>query len=221
MGFLETRNRRRAFAIWLLMSVRENNDLQVRPVIRKKTLQMLRRIQKTDRDLDREIILERYSYIDANAHLFYSATRQGTPSADGSNRCCPDPSFMGLIHFCGDNGVDFSRRLFSWSDPFINWIEVGAGQLSSWTRLVLPAGVLRDLITNGVIAGVGAVVGFLPQILFLFFFIAVLEGSGYLSRAAFLIDGIMRKIGLNGQAFVPMLSGLACAVPANYGNPDH
>jgi ferrous iron transport protein B len=77
----------------------------------------------------------------------------------------------------------------------------------------LPAGILTDLLADGVIAGVGGVLAFLPQILMLFFFISILEDSGYMARAAFLTDRIMRAVGLHGKAFVPLLSSFACAVP--------
>jgi Fe2+ transport system protein B len=81
-----------------------------------------------------------------------------------------------------------------------------------WVR-VMPDGVLRSLLVDGVIAGTGAVLVFLPQILILFFFILVLEDSGYLPRAAFLLDRIMGTVGLSGRSFIPLLSSFACAVP--------
>jgi len=79
---------------------------------------------------------------------------------------------------------------------------------------ILPAGVLQDLVVEGIIAGVGNVVVFAPQILMLFLFIGFLEDSGYLARVAFVIDRVMKGVGLHGKAFVPLLSGFACAVPA-------
>ena len=77
----------------------------------------------------------------------------------------------------------------------------------------MPAGLLTDLLVDGIIAGVGGVVIFLPQILFLFFFLGVLESTGYMARAAFLMDGLMSKVGLSGRSFLPLLSGYACAIP--------
>jgi ferrous iron transport protein B len=110
-------------------------------------------------------------------------------------------------------GVVF-QSLFSWADPAIGWIESAVSLLSQLARDVLPGGLVRDFVCDGLIAGVGSVVVFLPQILLLFFFIGLMEDSGYMSRVAFLMDRIMRSIGLHGRAFVPMLSGYACAVPA-------
>ena len=85
--------------------------------------------------------------------------------------------------------------------------------LAQFAKTHLPAGVFTDLLTDGIIAGVGGVLAFLPQILLLFLFISLLEDSGYMARAAFLVDRLMRAVGLHGKAFVPLLSSFACAVP--------
>ena len=106
------------------------------------------------------------------------------------------------------------EALFSWSDPFIGMIEDATSALQDMVTTVLPVGPLQDLFVNGVIAGVGNVVVFVPQIALLFVFIAFLEDLGYLARVAFIIDRLMGRIGLHGKAFVPMLSGFACAIPA-------
>lgn len=95
----------------------------------------------------------------------------------------------------------------------MDWIELGFGWLSGLVQGALPAGDLRDLLTDGVIAGVGGVVVFLPQILILFFFIGLLEDTGYMARAAFLMDRVMSKVGLHGKSFIPLLSSYACAIP--------
>jgi ferrous iron transport protein B len=105
------------------------------------------------------------------------------------------------------------QAVFSWSEAPIGWIEAGFADLSAWIAGTLPAGFVRSFLTEGVLAGVGAVVVFLPQILILFFFILVLEASGYMVRAAFLMDRMMARVGLSGRAFIPLLSSFACAVP--------
>jgi len=92
-------------------------------------------------------------------------------------------------------------------------IDGGFGQLGDFVRGLIPPGLLTDLLVDGVIAGVGGVLVFLPQILLLFFFIALLEDSGYMARAAFLMDRLMRGVGLHGKAFMPLLSSFACAIP--------
>ena len=95
----------------------------------------------------------------------------------------------------------------------MDWIESGFGILSDAVQGAMPPGDLRDLLTDGVIAGVGGVVVFLPQILILFFFIGLLEDTGYMARAAFLMDRVMSRVGLHGKSFIPLLSSYACAIP--------
>jgi ferrous iron transport protein B len=106
------------------------------------------------------------------------------------------------------------QALFSWSDPAIGVIEDAMAAASDVVSSVMSAGILRDLMVDGVIGGVGNVVVFLPQILLLSLFIGLLEDSGYMARVAFLMDRVLKSLGLHGRAFVPMLSGFACAVPA-------
>ena len=106
------------------------------------------------------------------------------------------------------------QALFSWSEPAIALIEDAVAAVQGWVTEVLPAGPFTSLLVDGVIAGVGNVVVFVPQIALLFLFIGLLEDLGYLARAAFVIDRVMRAVGLHGRAFVPMLSGFSCAVPA-------
>ena len=105
------------------------------------------------------------------------------------------------------------QAVFAWSETPVSWIESGVGWLGKAASEILPPGLLRSLIVDGAIAGVGAVVTFLPQILILFFFILLLEGTGYMVRAAFLMDKLMHGVGLSGRAFIPLLSSFACAVP--------
>ncbi|MDH3788184.1 MAG: ferrous iron transport protein B [Xanthomonadales bacterium] len=106
------------------------------------------------------------------------------------------------------------QAVFSWATPMMEAIDLGASFLSDQVSGVLPAGALSSFLTDGVIAGVGSVIIFLPQILILFLFIIILEDSGFLARAAFLMDRVMRTVGLSGQSVIPMLSSFACAVPA-------
>jgi ferrous iron transport protein B len=105
------------------------------------------------------------------------------------------------------------QAVFSWAEAPMGWIEAGIAALQAELTQRLPDGVLRSLLNDGVLAGVGAVVVFLPQILILFAFIIALEQSGYMTRAAFLMDRLMARVGLNGRAFIPLLSSFACAIP--------
>ena len=94
------------------------------------------------------------------------------------------------------------------------WIEQGVEWFGSWVGDIMPDGMVRDLVVDGIIAGVGGVLVFLPNILILFFFISILEDSGYMARAAFIVDRIMHRIGLHGKSFIPYLIGFGCGVPA-------
>jgi ferrous iron transport protein B len=105
------------------------------------------------------------------------------------------------------------QAVFAWSAAPMDWIGSGVAWLSGAVSGALPAGLLRSLVVDGAIAGVGAVITILPQILILFFFILLLEGTGYMVRAAFLMDRLMHSVGLSGRAFIPLLSSFACAVP--------
>ncbi|MCW2389793.1 ferrous iron transport protein B [Sphingobium sp. B11D3B] len=105
------------------------------------------------------------------------------------------------------------QAVFAWSEAPIAMIEDAFASLQAAMEAILPEGFVRDLIVQGVINGVGSVVVFLPQILILFFFILMLEATGYMTRAAFLMDGLMARVGLSGRAFIPLLSSFACAIP--------
>ncbi|MGJ8697955.1 MAG: ferrous iron transport protein B [Verrucomicrobiaceae bacterium] len=103
--------------------------------------------------------------------------------------------------------------IFEFAGIPMDAIESGVGSLGDWVGGFLSEGDFRDLIVHGVIGGVGSVLVFLPQIILLFFFISLLESSGYMARAAYLMDGIMSRVGLSGKSFLPLLSGYACAIP--------
>ena len=105
------------------------------------------------------------------------------------------------------------QAVFAWAQPPMDAITTGFDWLGRWVNTALPDSFLRNLLSQGVIKGTGAVVTFLPQILILFFFILLLEATGYMVRAAFMMDRLMARVGLSGRAFIPLLSSFACAVP--------
>lgn len=120
--------------------------------------------------------------------------------------------FWGYIIFFSIMALVF-QTIFTWANIPMNAIGDGFTWLSRFVTAHMPAGDLQDLLVNGIIAGVGTTITFLPQILLLFFFIALLEDTGYMARAAFLMDKIMAKVGLHGKSFIPLLSSFACAIP--------
>ena len=105
------------------------------------------------------------------------------------------------------------QAVFTWATPFADGLEAIVGSLGDLVKAMLTDSLFRDLITDGIIAGVGSVVVFLPQIVILFFFILTMEATGYMARAAFLMDRMMAGVGLSGRSFIPLLSSFACAIP--------
>ncbi|MGV3754263.1 MAG: ferrous iron transport protein B [Verrucomicrobiota bacterium] len=120
--------------------------------------------------------------------------------------------FWGLLIFIGIMALIF-QSIFTFAEYPMTWLESGVAWGNDYVKGLMPPGDLQNLICDGVIAGVGAVVVFLPQICMLFLFIGLLEDSGYMARAAFLMDRLMSKVGLHGKSFIPMLSSYACAIP--------
>ncbi|HEX3773814.1 MAG TPA: ferrous iron transport protein B [Polyangiaceae bacterium] len=206
--------RKRALALWALTSIEADDELeQIEPELRECCLGL--RARADARDIDQEVIATRYALIDAEIPKLYPRIEAHPPKRKAServDRVLLHPVF-GFVIFVALMLIMF-QSLFSWSDPAIRLIEAGTTGVARLVEAHAPEGLLRDLITRGVIGGVGNVVVFLPQILLLFFCIGLLEDSGYMARVAFLMDRVMKALGLHGRAFVPMLSGFACAVPA-------
>ena len=121
--------------------------------------------------------------------------------------------FWGYVIFAAILLLIF-QSIFDWSSYPMDFIDASFADLSSFANKHLPAGILTNLLTQGIIPGIGGIVIFIPQIAFLFMFISILEESGYMSRVVFLMDKIMRRFGLSGKSVVPLISGTACAIPA-------
>ncbi|MCB9914523.1 MAG: ferrous iron transport protein B [Planctomycetes bacterium] len=209
----EGRARTRALALWSLLSIDEEDELEGIPHALRDAVTARRHAAAAEgREIEAEVIRARYEWIDRHAGPALREVAAPRSLTDRLDAALLHP-VLGFALFLLTMGVVF-QALFSWSDPAIGWIEEVFAGLSGLVEGALPAGVLRDFLTEGLIAGVGSVVVFLPQILLLFFFIGVMEDTGYMARVAFLMDRIMKALGLHGRAFVPMLSGFACAVPA-------
>ncbi len=153
----------------------------------------------------------RYTWIDQVVKKVESRQKTSRPITDLIDRVTSH-SFWGMVLFLAIMATVF-QAVFSWAGPLMDMIDSATGALGTVVGNVLPEGALASLIVDGAIAGVGAVIIFLPQILILFAFIIFLEDSGYMARAAFLMDRLMRACGLSGQSFIPMLSSFACAIP--------
>jgi ferrous iron transport protein B len=206
----------RAWAQWLLLSLDHDgaDELTAIPApARELVRQMHRRAHQAGRDLDLEIIAARYRFIDHLMAEVSTAVPERRRSVTDRVDAVLTHRVGGAIAFALAMMVVF-QALFSWSEPAIGAIEDTVAAIQGWVTAAMPPGPLTSLLVDGVIAGVGNVVVFVPQIALLFLFIGLLEDLGYLARAAFVIDRVMRAVGLHGRAFVPMLSGFSCAIPA-------
>src|SRR5690606_30453133 len=120
---------------------------------------------------------------------------------------------LGYIIFFGLLLLIF-QAIFSWSGPLMDWIDGSFGDLTAYLSTVLPEGPLSSLFIEGIVAGIGGIVIFVPQIVILFLFLSLMEESGYMSRVVFIMDRWLRPFGLNGKSVIPLMSGAACAIPA-------
>ncbi len=202
----------RALALWHLLSVEEHDELlDVPSAVRAEVAQARAIGAAAGRDLDAEIVATRYAWLNAQ-DFGVGAVAEGPGLSERVDRVLLHPISGGLV-FLAVMALLF-QALFSWSDPAIGAVETAFAWFGDGLRLLMGEGLLPDLLVDGIVNGVGSVVVFLPQIMLLFFLLGFLEDSGYMARVAFLVDRGMRALGLHGRAFVPMLSGYACAVPA-------
>lgn len=163
-------------------------------------------------ETDNQLAAARYDFIRrALARAIRTSDTARASFSDQFDRVALHPVF-GWILMAGIFTTLF-LALFRWASLPMDMIDVTFAWVADKVKIGMPDGDLRDLLADGIIAGVGGVVIFLPQIIVLFFLIGLLEGSGYLARAAFLMDRVMGKVGLNGKAFLPLLSSYACAIP--------
>jgi ferrous iron transport protein B len=197
-------------ALWALMSAGEDDELSLPEAVRAAVRYAVPDLE-TGNMLDDECVCGRYAFIDR--HI--SVPTQRTKARLLTNRV--DAVLIhpvwGFALFLLVHLLLF-QALFSWSAPAIEGIETLFARGSSAASELLGPGVVTELLVEGVLGGVGSVLVFLPQILLLFFFVGLMEDSGYMARVAYLMDRVMKALGLHGRAFVPMLSGFACAVPA-------
>lgn len=179
---------------------------------RAATEQARERLSKSNPNWWQEPLLARYDWIEqVAAKSVRSKATQGLTTTERIDRILTHKFFGPLILIVVMLFV--FQTIFSWASLPMDLIDKGFGKLGEAVGSLMQPGLLRDLLVGGIIAGVGGVLVFLPQILLLFFFIAILEDTGYMARAAFLMDRLMRGVGLHGKAFMPLLSSFACAIP--------
>jgi ferrous iron transport protein B len=206
----------RAWTTWALLSIDDappDELVGVPDAVREAAHELRRAASGDGRNLDLEIIGARYERVDRM--VGHAVRPPALPPPRWTDRIDSvlTHRVAGILVF-GLVMLALFQALFSWSEPAIASIERLVALAQAGVGAVLPAGPLRDLLVDGVIAGVGNVIVFVPQIGLLFLFIGVMEDAGYLARVAFVIDRVMGSVGLHGKSFVPMLSGFSCAVPA-------
>ncbi|MDT5271034.1 MAG: ferrous iron transport protein [Acidobacteriota bacterium] len=180
---------------------------------RREVVEMARaRLSGADQHWWQEPLTARYRWIEEITAGAVRGVKNARPSSTERIDRFVTHKYFGPVLLLLVMAVVF-QAIFSWATLPMDLIDRGFGALGETLRTQMPPGLLTDLAVDGVIAGVGGVLVFLPQILLLFFFIALLEDSGYMSRAAFLVDRLMRGVGLHGKAFMPLLSSFACAIP--------
>lgn len=210
-----------AHSRWLAINLLEGNDRMVRAEANHEPL--LAAIQREcaalahEHDEDTATLLATARFAFAHGLLRMVRTRFGDPSVGSSPTRILDDIFLnrvlGLPLLLGILWVMFETT-FSLGAVPTDWIKAGVEAFSAYATATLPEGMFKDLVINGVIAGVGGTIVFLPNIVILFFFMAILSGTGYLVRASFLMDLLMHKIGLHGATLIPMVAGFGCNVPA-------
>lgn len=163
-------------------------------------------------DWSGQLIRSRYDAIQALCKSVILRGRDSKPSVSDRLDAVLCHSVWGWFVFAALMATMFFS-IFTLAEYPMNWIDENVAALGDWVKGAMAEGDLRDLLTDGVIAGVGGIIVFLPQILILFFFVGLLESTGYMARAAFIMDRPMSKVGLNGRSFIPLLSGYACAIP--------
>ncbi|UUC46149.1 ferrous iron transport protein B [Flavobacterium cerinum] len=171
---------------------------------------------KSDADLKRlqqKETIKRYQFINDVLKVGYTVNQKEAKDIRARLDRVLTHKFFGYIIFFGILLLIF-QSIFSWSSIPMDFIDESFASLSAYAAENLPPGLLTDLISEGIIPGLGGIIIFIPQIAFLFLFISILEESGYMSRVVFLMDKIMRRFGLSGKSVVPLISGTACAIPA-------
>ncbi|MBK6765449.1 MAG: ferrous iron transport protein B [bacterium] len=203
----------RAEALWLLISTLDGDEaVSITPTKAALTKRVLQKSGLTTQEVRAIETSGRYQYL-RDLMTLSAAVEQDLPHrvTQAFDRVLLH-RVLGPIVFLSVMAIVF-QSIFSWAEPAMGLTESFVGWLSGAIASLIPAGLFRDLVVDGAVAGFGNVIVFLPQILLLFFFIGLLEDSGYMARAAFLMDRIMSKVGLDGRAFVPLLSSFACAIP--------
>ncbi len=199
------------YELWIMITQNNIPDT-VSDAVREKLLDFRGDVSKIKRYQHKETIY-RYQKINTILQSVYAVNRnKGTDIRGKLDRVFTHKIF-GYVLFFSILLLIF-QSIFDWASAPMDFIDTSFAQLAELAKHYLPVGVFSNLISQGIIPGIGGVVIFIPQIAILFFFIAILEETGYMSRVVFLMDKIMRRYGMSGKSVIPLISGTACAIPA-------
>ena len=200
------------YKLWLVITQDSNfGSLNRTPIVSDSNFKTL-----SDTELKRlqhKETIVRYQFINDALKDTYIVDREAAKGLRASIDRVLTHKVFGYVIFFGLLMLIF-QAIFDWSTYPMDFIDVQFASLGQWVKNTFPPGVFTDLIAEGILAGIAGIVIFIPQIAFLFLFIAILEESGYMSRGVFLMDRLMRPFGLSGKSIVPLISGAACAIPA-------
>ena len=199
------------YELWLMITQNNFPD-SLSDEEKNKLLQFTQDISRVKRYQHKETI-HRYQQINEILKRTYLVDRTKAKDLRGKLDRVFTHKIFGYVIFFGILLLIF-QSIFDWSTVPMDFIDAQFANLSEFVTKQMNAGILRDLITDGIIPGIGGVVIFIPQIAILFLFVAILEETGYMSRVVFLMDKIMRRYGMSGKSVIPLISGTACAIPA-------
>jgi len=199
------------YAAWLVANTEDFENISVDQASALNNLRVKHAVN-TNRSKVKETI-SRYRVIDEVLAKYVSKTGKGIIGRSDKLDSIVTHKIWGFLIFFGLLTIIF-QAIFSWASWPMELIETFFGDISTWIKTLLPAGPVAEMLADGIVPGVAGVLVFIPQIAILFAFIALLEETGYMSRVVFIMDRLMRKFGMNGKSVVPLLSGMACAIPA-------
>lgn len=193
-------------------AINEVPDLKQQQALREVVEEARRTLESAGKNYLAEEVMQRYEFIETCLSASVSSSEGETEDISDTIDAYTTHKVFGPLIFAGLLLLMF-QAVFSWAAPFMDLIDLLFVETGAALAAALPTGLLNDLLVEGVVAGLGGVVIFLPQIMILFLFISILESSGYMARAAFVMDRLMSKVGLSGRSVAPLMSGFACAIP--------
>ncbi|RZJ73213.1 ferrous iron transport protein B [Flavobacterium sp.] len=197
------------YKLWLVIT----QDVNFRGVEKKEILSASRKSDSELKRMQQKETIKRYQFINDVLRVGQTIDKESAQDFGSKLDRILTHKVWGYAIFFSILFLIF-QSIFSWSELPMDLIDGAFGWLSTAVQEHMPAGILTDLISQGIVPGIGGIVIFIPQIAFLFLFISILEESGYMSRVVFLMDKIMKRFGLSGKSVVPLISGTACAIPA-------